>query len=161
FLRMTASPGDCGPEFGTMCPWTRAEIEIGAAPVYTDTTVTYRFKMRNPSTNPTTGQDNLLWQLFQWDPSGGRRLWLGTRNGRLHLTNPAPIRFGGAEQVMDLGPIVYDEWHTYVISVFLSADPALGRVDLSRDGLWVGGFTGAATVVNTNLVTHLYTDVVD
>jgi len=160
FLRMTASPEDCGPSFGTTCPRTRAELWIGFAPGTADQTVTYNFSMRIPSSNPA-GQNNMLWQLFQGyriDPAGGRTIWLGSQSGKLYVANQSGS--GGVQRV-ELGSIQYDRWVNFSLVVYLSADPSLGRVDVYMDGNLIGSITEQATVLFTQYLTDMFLNIVD
>src|SRR5262249_10961297 len=99
FLRMTASPQDCGPNFATTCPGTRAELLMGHAPETSNVTITYSLSLRIPSSNPS-GQYNLLAQLFQGlgVPSvSGKTIWLGSQNGRIFVRNDLN------QQTLDVG----------------------------------------------------------
>jgi hypothetical protein len=159
FLRMTATPEDCGPRFNTTCPWTRAELWIGGAPVTVNQTVTYSFSIRIPAADNPSGQDNVLWQLFQGyriDPNGGRTIWLGVRDGRVYVGNDA----GGMARRMDVGPLQYDVWVKYSVVVHLSDDPS-GRVDVYADGQHIGSLVGQPTVLFGAYVSDMFLNVVD
>jgi len=160
FLRMTASPEDCGTSFFTSCSRTRAELWIGSAPDTINQMVTYSFSMRIPSSNPA-GQDNMLWQLFQGyriDPAGGRTIWLGSQSGKLYVANQSGS--GGVQRV-ELGSIQYDRWVNFSLVVYLSADPSLGRVDVYMDGNLIGSITEQATVLFTQYLTDMFLNIVD
>ncbi len=170
FARLTASPPDCGDTFNTTCPRTRAEMWMGGLPDVMGATRTYAFSMRLPSSNPP-GQDALLWQTFEGDPPNTNRdIWLGVQNGRVYLANavqPVPQTsqtvdlggIGGISQVVDLGPIVYDQWNTYQVVVLLATDTT-GTVTVWKNGVEMGTITGQPTKYFTNH-TDVYLNVVD
>jgi len=147
FLRLTASPQDCGPAFATTCPRTRSNVSMGhAATAKSGLTVTYAWQMRIPRATNPNGQNNLLFQLaqdttagFTW--IGGKTAWIGSLNGRLFLRNDQ------TQTSRDLGPIPYDQWVSYSLAVFLTDNPALGRIDLTMNGAAVASIVGEATVI--------------
>jgi hypothetical protein len=160
---MTAVPEDCGPNYFTSCPRTRAELLMGHAPDMVNQTVAYSFSMRIPSSNPT-GQSNLLVQLFQgygFDPNGGKTVWIGSQNGRLFVQRENWQEPGSGQVRLDLGPISYDTWVNYSLVVYLSGDPTLGRVDVYIDGRLSGTITGHSTVLSTTQVTDMFLNVID
>lgn len=73
----------------------------------------------------------------------------------LHATDPDP--YGQ----VDLGPVVFDEWHDYKLVVNLSTDPAIGRVDVHRDSVQIATLTGQQTIKTDTIPTEAYLDVVD
>jgi Polysaccharide lyase len=158
FLRMTATSEDCGPSFFTTCPRTRAELWIGSAPVTMNETVAYSFSLRIPRLNNLTGQDSLLWQLFQGyriDPNGVRTIWLGIQNGRLYVANQT----GGTTQKIDLGLVQYDIWVDYSMVVYLRDDSS-GRVDVYMNATLIGSIVGQPTILFDQYVTDMFLNVV-
>ena len=156
FLRMTASPEDCGPSFGTTCPRTRAELWIGFAPGTADQMVTYNFSMRIPSSN-SGGRNNLLMQLFQGLAdivNSGKTIWIGSQNGRLFLENDL------THTTADLGVISYDQWMNFSLVVYLTTNPSQGRADAYRNGALPGSIVGEATEKIAD-ITNMYLDVID
>lgn len=129
FLRLTASLSDCGPTFFfTTCPRTRALVEVGWSTITGGQTVIYSWKMRIPRATNPDGQNGMVFQTFQ-DANGaftgGRTMWVGILNGRLYLINRFVEGNNDCQTCgVDLGPIRYDQWVDYSLSVYLSANPS-------------------------------------
>jgi hypothetical protein len=168
FLRLTASPSDCGPDFATTCPRTRANVSMGHSSVKSGSRVTYSWSMRIPRATNPDGQNNMWFQLAQDSTptfTGGRLAWIGTQNGRLFIENTAPRQHdtSGPWTRRDLKPIPYDQWVNYSLSVFLTDVAALGRIELSMNGALVASIVGENTVFkvghfgNTNSGANEYT----
>jgi hypothetical protein len=156
FLRMTASPSDCGLSFATTCPRTRAEIWIGSTPGSDNQSATFSFAMRIPRSNPN-GHNNLLFQLFQGlgDPiNSGRTIWIGSQNGRLFLEN------GLTHTTADLGSINYDQWVKFSVGVYLTTNAPQGRADAYINGALAGSIVGEATEKIAG-ITNMYLNVID
>jgi hypothetical protein len=173
FLRMTASPSDCGDAFGTTCPRTRAELLIGHDSNVTEI-VTYSFKLRYPSSNPS-GQNQLSMQTYQgfftYPNYTSRLLWIGLKDGRVYLANRLPPvpqtsqyvdlgTAGGPAQIVDLGPVAYDTWITYALSVNWSTDPLLAWASVTKNGVAMGSITGQPTLAYTQSTPDMFTDVI-
>jgi hypothetical protein len=157
FLRMTVSPSDCGPNFYTSCPKTRAELFVAAGPNTHDQIVTYSFSMRIPSRNPA--DNHLLVQGFQgyrMTFDYGRTFWLGTSDGEVFVQNDV-----GKKQRLNLGPVQYDTWVHYELVVNLTSDPDLGRIDVYKDAELVGSITKQATERTSQYTSDLFLNVVD
>lgn len=92
FLRLVASPTDCGPLFATTCPRTRALVGPGWSTVTSGQTITYAWRMRLPggAANPA-GTNGMVMQLFQDGtaacPTCARTIWIGNKSGHLWLVN--------------------------------------------------------------------------
>jgi hypothetical protein len=159
FLRMTASLGDCGPNLLTTCPRTRSLVEIGWSTITSGRTVIYSWRMRIPRATNPDNQNGMVFQTFQ-DANGafvgGRTMWVGILNGRLYLINRFVDGNTDCQTCgVDLGPIPYDQWMDYSLSVFLSANPSLGRMDLSINGSPAGTILGQ-TVFSEQEVTRMH-----
>jgi hypothetical protein len=162
YARLTASPADCGSAFFTTCPRTRAESFIGQLPDVAGDTRTYSIDIRFPSgIQPMTGHDALIWQSFSnGSTSEHRTTWIGTQNGRIYIANPVtpvpntqytvnlgPIQGPGSTvQAVDLGPLVYDEWHTYRVVVVQAVTPNPGSVTVYKDNVLIGTMSGQPTL---------------
>jgi len=105
------------------------------------------------------GMVNQWFQDFTPTFNGGQTMWIADINGRLYLANRFvddnndcnPISVG----CVDLGPIPYDQWKTYQLTVFLSTNPSLGRMDLTIDGVPAGTIIGQ-TVFSESEVTRFH-----
>jgi hypothetical protein len=176
YARLTASPTDCGPTFFTTCPRIRAEAWIGQINDVVGETRTYKIDLRFPSANQAvTGHDSLVWQMVNPGPNSPelRTSWIGTQNGRIYIANPIQpvphtpleVNLGGIQgpfptvQALDLGPLVFDEWHTYVIEMVEAMLPNTGTIKAWRDGVPFGTIAGQATIRSVNY-TEIYIDVV-
>lgn len=61
---------------------------------------------------------------------------------------------------VDLGPVPYDQWTNYSMSVFLSSSSS-GRVDISINGIPAGSIVGAATTRFNQELTRMHLQIVD
>jgi len=117
------------------------------------------WKMRIPRATNPDGQNGMVFQTFQdaHDSfAGGRSMWMGILNGRLYLINRFVEGNNDCQTCgVDLGPIPYDQWVDYSLSVYLSANPSLGRMDLSINGNPAGTILGQ-TVFSETEVTRMH-----
>ncbi|MBI2023056.1 heparin lyase I family protein, partial [Candidatus Giovannonibacteria bacterium] len=130
FLRMTTSPEDTVPD-GTY----RSELLVGFHD-YTISgggTATYNFSVRVPSFNPPSA---IMFQLFFWP--GGWTVAAQVSKGEglfgveARQATPANI----------VTPFIYDQWSNFSLTVHFDVDPALGWVDVTHNGQYLGRITG-------------------
>jgi Polysaccharide lyase len=107
--------------------------------------VFYRFQVRLQSPWPFEGKWNALWQLHQWATPGSPQVIVqvegsSAATGRLTVHNARELYnwWNGPT------PLALDTWHDFVIRVKHSANPAVGFVEVWRNGVrqtMVGGGT--------------------
>ena len=161
--RLTASPSDCGgppPRNDDPCPMIREQVVMWTIPEVQGEVRSYSFDLRIPSAGqPATGHDSMLWQLLE--PNGGTRsMWIGVRDfgagERIYFANQVPpcpsscislpvVSFGLAN-VVDLGPLVFDQWITYQVDMTLAATPTNGSVTIWMNGSIVATITDQPTM---------------
>ena len=167
YLRLTASPSDCGPAFATGCPTARAEQLIARVDrnVYNPITFSYSYRLRSPITG------NVVTQLYQSDhiSTGG---WVVNNyaDGPAGVTgvevkNPTATYTCVGIQCSTSAPgefidwpIQYDKWIT--ISLVVYFDLTQGTVDVTIDGQYKGTLRGK-TILTPQMTadTFIYIDV--
>lgn len=173
YLRLTASPQDCGwGTFATDCPTTRAELKIGQISRSASNTATYSFSYR---LNSSTPPQSIIAQLYQtndlWgtpDIIGGWTVasWADADNNEVGIvvksSNPYTCdesgRCSGAPGEQLTWPLTYDQWVHVSLNIYFHLDA--GSVDITVDGQYRGTIRGR-TILHLTISewTYAYIDV--
>ena len=168
FGRLTATPSDCrtpGNAVWDPCPIIREQIRYVTIPEVEGETRTYSFSLRIPSVGqPATGHDVFYWQIVEPNATGAnqyhRSFWFGVHDfgagQRVFLANRVPpcpgdciifqTRGNVPASVIDLGPLVFDQWDTYEIIMTLAVTPKNGTVVVKKNGKVVTKVTNQPTM---------------
>lgn len=168
FGRLTATPSDCrstGDAVWDPCPRIREQIRYLTVPEVAGETRSYSFKLRLPSAGqPATGHDVFYWQIIEPNATGPNQFQqsfvLGVRDfgagQRVFLANrvpPCPANCfifqtdaNVEASVLDLGPLVFDQWDTYQIDMTLAVTPTNGTVTVQKNGVVVATLTNQPTM---------------
>jgi len=176
YVRQTATPADCGPAYFITCPRTRSECCLqpgyNGIPVVEGQTRTYFVDIRIPSGQSFPSTDLLLWQSFQEPPVSSRPVWIGIHDfgagPRFYLGNRVPpcpascvtVAQTSTAQVIDLGPLVFDQWIRYQVAIVLAITPTNGTVSVSANGVPKGTLTGQPTLFDSSQL-NIYTNVIN
>jgi hypothetical protein len=154
FMRITGSVGDCQSLPSSLCPprnrsTVRFTTHYAYMPYITSTNMrqTYSARMRF---HKTTGNDGIVFELFQWAPGGkggygnpadtGPVIIFWHNNGR--VGGRANYAGGTKGTTWDLGPVAAGTWHTYMVKAVWSHDPSLARIEIYLDGVLKKRITG-------------------
>jgi len=102
----------------------------------------------------------MLWQLLEPNATfGNRSLWIGIHDfgagERVYLANRVPpcpvncITVTTGElvaNIIDLGPLTFDQWDTYQIVMTLAVTPSNGTVIVRKNGTVVGTINNQPTM---------------
>ena len=164
--RLTVSHSDCrtpGDQVWDPCPKIRQQVVIGTIHGVPGETRTFSLALRIPSGGqPATGHDSMLWQIIEPHATGTnqfeRSFWIGIHDfgagERVYLANRVPPCPGNCvfvagdvpANIIDLGPLTFDQWDTYQIVMTLAVTPTNGTVIVRKNGTVVATVTNQPTM---------------
>ena len=164
--RLTVSHSDCrtpGDHVWDACPKIRQQVVIGTIPEVAGETRTFSLALRIPSAGqPATGHDVFYWQIIEPHATGAnqyeRSFWLGVHDfgagQRVYLANRVPpcpgncitVAGDAPANIIDLGPLTFDQWDTYQITMTLAVTPTNGTVIVRKNGTVVATVTNQPTM---------------
>jgi len=179
--RLTGSPSDCSTTDFILwdpCPQIREQVRIWTIPEVEGETRTFSLTVRIPSAGqPATGHDSMLWQLLEPGPNSTRTIWFGIRDfgagQHFYVANQVPpcptgctyipvIAKGDYANVVDLGPVVFDQWMTIQLDMTLAATPTNGTLIVRKNGAVVQTISNQPTTwLPTGLTQDVKIDVLD
>ena len=164
--RLTVSSSDCrapGDLVWDPCPKIRQQVVIGTIPEVEGETRTFSLSVRVPSAGqPATRHDSVLWQIIEPHATGTnqfeRSFWIGIHDfgagERVYLANRVPpcpgncitVAGDAPANIIDLGPLTFDQWDTYQIVMTLAVTPTNGTVIVKKNGTVVGTINNQPTM---------------